>query len=68
MATQIATCDYCGAHASHAAISTPDVHRPGCPVPARLRQADALIALVASAAAATASSEGPGACSGAGRD
>jgi len=66
MATQIATCDYCGPHATHAA--TPDVHRPRRPVPARLRQADALIAILSSADTRQRVTEGSGACSGAGRD
>ena len=68
MATQTATCDYCGAHATHAAISTPDVHRPGCPVPARLRQADALIAILSNADTRQRVTDGPGACSSAGHD
>jgi len=62
MATDTTSCDYCGAHATHAAMSTPNVHRPGCPVPAHLHDADALIALLESVA--TPKDSAPCACAG----
>jgi len=65
--TDTASCDYCGAQATHAALSTPSVHLRGCPVPVRLRDADALIALLQSADTRRRPTKAPGA-SRAGRD